>query len=157
LERCAMSRRKRVLLWFVLSVGEGAPALKTKQTYQRWLSLSIPAKKAAVACPAFLGPSPGVAAHGIVPALAQFPPAVRPDALRVLIRSERWGNADSGNNWPDSARAFPEGQDDQRDRSGPQGVPKHGPQGAAIGGAFGYQFSPSIESDENSCSITRVI
>jgi hypothetical protein len=28
-----------------------------------------------------------------------------------LIRSGRWGNADSGDDWPDSARAFSQGQD----------------------------------------------
>jgi hypothetical protein len=28
-----------------------------------------------------------------------------PDTLLALIRSERWGNADIGDDWPDSARA----------------------------------------------------
>src|SRR3954447_7412049 len=59
-----------------------------------------------------------------------------PDALLALIRSGRWGNADSGDDWSDSARAFAQGQDDQGDRPGPKGVPEHGPQGPAIGSDF---------------------
>ena len=39
-----------------------------------------------------------------------------------MIRSGRWGNADSGDDWSDSARAFPQGEDDQGDRPGPKGA-----------------------------------
>src|SRR5437016_4739306 len=51
----------------------------------------------------------------------------------LWIESGRWGNADSGYDWPDLARAFSEGQDDQGNRPRPEGVAEHGPQGAEVG------------------------
>src|SRR4051794_25048306 len=44
----------------------------------------------------------------------------------LSFEASRWGNADSGDDWPDSARAFPQRQDDQRDRPGPEGIAEHG-------------------------------
>jgi transposase len=40
------------------------------------------------------------------------------------------GNANGGDDWPDSARAFSQRQNDQGDRAGLEGVPQYGPQGA---------------------------
>src|SRR5713101_1647811 len=50
------------------------------------------------------------------------------------IRSGQVGDVDSGDDWADPAGAFPQGEDHQGDRAGPEGVPEHGPQGAAVGG-----------------------
>src|SRR5712672_2456723 len=43
------------------------------------------------------------------------------------------GDADRGDNCPDTARALPQGQDDQGERPGPEGVAEHGPEGAEVG------------------------
>src|SRR5215204_6858856 len=51
----------------------------------------------------------------------------------LVIRRGQLGDADSGDDWADPAGAFPQGQDDQGDRAGPQGVPEHGPEGATLG------------------------
>src|SRR5713226_3735660 len=53
------------------------------------------------------------------------------------IRSGQVGDVDSGDDWADPAGAFPQGEDHQGDRAGPEGVPEHGPQGAAVGGDIG--------------------
>src|SRR6266516_794430 len=50
------------------------------------------------------------------------------------IRSGQVGDVDSGDDWADPAGAFPQGEGHQGDRAGPEGVPEHGPQGAAVGG-----------------------
>src|SRR5207245_5329849 len=50
------------------------------------------------------------------------------------IRSGQVGDVDSGDDWADPTGAFPQGKDHQGDRAGPEGVPEHGPQGAAVGG-----------------------
>ena len=43
------------------------------------------------------------------------------------------GDADRGDDCPDTARALHQGQDDQGDRPGPEGVAEHGPEGAEVG------------------------
>src|SRR6476469_6635859 len=43
------------------------------------------------------------------------------------------GDAGRGDDCPDSARALHQGQDDQGDRPGPEGVAEHGPEGAEVG------------------------
>src|SRR6266542_5657392 len=57
------------------------------------------------------------------------------------IRSGQVGDADSGDDWADPAGAFPQGEDHQGDRAGLEGVPEHGPQGAAVGTSFEYERS----------------
>src|SRR5258708_6606623 len=55
--------------------------------------------------------------------------AARFDSKRVVR-----GNVDSGDDWPDSARALHQRQDDQGDFPGSEGIPEHGPQGTSVGG-----------------------
>src|SRR3954447_14256537 len=43
------------------------------------------------------------------------------------------GDADRGDDCPDSARALHQGQDDQGDRPRPEGIAEHGPEGAEVG------------------------
>src|SRR6266513_3717214 len=43
------------------------------------------------------------------------------------------GDAGRGDNCPDTARTLHQGQDDQGDRPGPEGVAEHGPEGAEVG------------------------
>ena len=63
----------------------------------------------------------------------------------LLIPSERWGNADSGDDRPDSARAFYQRQNDQGDLPGSEGIPEHGPRGSPWMGETTFEYDREVQ------------